>query len=184
MQFTSDTPRGEHIVHGVTVRVPYVFNAGDVLDAEGATYLNKSVAASITNVLGTAARKWADAENELRKDKKHAAHGIKAQPSDYPLQAKLDERFALYTLSGATRAASVAADPVTKFAEAIAGAKVKELYKAKGFKYRDMLKAEDAEHGNVFNKHVAQYIEKNEWVRQLAQTQVDAMKSAASTFEL
>lgn len=178
MDFTPSTPRGSHVVHGVAVSVPYVFAEGDVMGPDTATYLNKAIAGSITNVLGTAARKWADAENEARKNKKHEFHGVEVTAADYPMQSKLDERFALYTLAAGTTRASTPADPTAKFAASIAGEKVKELYKAKGFKYKDMRSAADAEHGSVFAKHVHQYIAANPWVNELAASQVKAMRSA------
>lgn len=183
MEFTETTPRGEHLVHGVAVSVPYIFAEGDTLSADGALYLNKAIGGNITNVLGTAARKWAETENEARKDKKHPAHGVEAKPAHYPLQAELEARFAAYSLSGFNRT-SAATDPVAKFATSIAGEKVKELYHAKGYKFTDMRAAPDEVHGNVFNKHVAQYIAANSWVSDLAKSQVEAMKSNSVELEL
>jgi hypothetical protein len=184
MQFDTNTPRGNHVLHGVPVTLPHVFTVGDVLSAEHAAYLNKAIAIAVLNGAGSAAKRAADDENTKRKDKKHPQHGVEAKVTDFIGQDTLDARFADYSLSGSNRGAGVTHDPVTKFAQSIAGEKIKELYRAKGFKFRTMQTTEHPEHGNMFNAHVAAFIERNPWVREEAQRQVDNMKAHAADIDL
>lgn len=184
MQFTPDTPRGDHIVHGVPVTLPHVFTEGHALSSDEAKYLNKAIAIAVLNGAGSAAKRAADEETKARASKKHEKHGQEVAVTDFITQAALDTRFADYSLSGSNRSSAAAADPVTRFATSIAGEKIKELYRAKGYKFRTMQTTDHPEHGNMFNAHVAEFITRNPWVREEAARQVENMRAHTADIDL
>lgn len=195
----ADAPRGNYKFYDQAVTLPHVYNPGQTLDANLAKYLNQAVATSVGNRFGAAVRRGLEAINEQRaKDFKAGTldaslidnSGKKPVPLPatvtdlgWDFQAKIEEIFADFEpgvsqRGGGTGAAS--GDPVTTEVRRLAGVAVRDLYKAKGIKYMDMLAAKDPANPDhsMYAKHVDQYVEaKGDQLRAIVEAQFAAMKS-------
>lgn len=182
-QIDPASPTATHKFAGHDITVHYPYAEAHVLTAAEAKYLNRTLATTIGNAFASAIRREVDTYNAANPKKP-----ITADTLAWDWQAKFDEMFAAYEPGVSNRSSGTgrtSGDPIAKAAHSIAAAKVKELLASKGKNIRQFMstKAPNSE-VTMFNTLVAQYIERNAWVNELAASQVAAMQSASDDLEL
>lgn len=144
----------------IELTAPYIFTKGYKLTENEAKFLSRAVVSTVGNYFAGGIRR---------------AGAVPSNP-----QEVFDNLFTSYELGVSNRGSGTGAvDPVSKAAHSIASLKVKELITAKGLKVSAFHAAKD-EHGHSkFSTLVAQYVEKNPWVTELAKSQVAAMDAVS-----
>jgi hypothetical protein len=161
---------------GAQVSVPQAFAPGDTLTADAAAWLNGQLATVIGNATGGFFRRHKEAYlKEGGKEKDYTA--------PCSVQAKFDELFADYSLSGNRGSGGVAqsADPVASLARTIATNIVKAKIIAKGLKVKAFMDAkvtdDDGSTISKFTQLVNAEMEKNgEAHTATAQAQIDGSR--------
>lgn len=173
-------PRTMHAVNGVEIEVPYQFTDGHELTANEARFLNRTLASTICNYYAGDMRRAVEAHN-----KAHPKAKITVADLDWDHQAEFDAKFTEYELGVSNRGdgTGTAHDPVSKAMRAIAAAEVKKLITAKGLKIGAFFAAKDDNGVSKFDALVAQFTEKNAWVRTLAERQVEEQAAMADEID-
>lgn len=175
-------PRVMHAVNGVEIEVPYQFTDGHELTANEAKFLNRTLASTICNYYAGDMRRAVEAHN-----KANPKHKITVADLDWDHQAEFDAKFTEYELGVSNRGEGGGAhDPVARAMRAIAAAEVKKLITAKGLKIGAFFAAKIVKNGveiSKFDDNVAQFIERNSWVRTLAERQVEEQAAMADEID-
>jgi hypothetical protein len=196
----AEASRHPHKLRDVTIQVPYTFTEGHALTAPEASFLNRNVAGALINTLGTSIRNKlaaldADRAKEFKAktytgptitdEKTGKVSFAPATMADLSTdwQAEFDAKFADYAVGETNRGEGTGAsnDPVASEAHHIAGQKVREAIKAKGYKISDFHAAKDENGVSKFNLAVARFIEKNDWVMTMAKRNVDERAQATAS---
>jgi len=204
----ADAPTGNYKFYDQSVTLPHVFAPGQTLDDNVARYLNQAVATSVGNRFGAKIRKAVEELNSKRaadfkagtytgplEDVTNAKGEVKGQRPATATAADLGWDFqaeitAVFTdfepgvsQRGGGAGGTPSGDPVANEMRRLAGVAVKDLYKAKGIKYKDMLDAKDPANPDqsMYAKHTSAYLEaKGEQLRAIVEAQFAAMKTMES----
>lgn len=178
MLSTSTNPRINLKVNGVPLTAPAPFSPGDTLDASMAAFLNRQIATAVANPIPSTIKSM-------------IAEGVAAGKSEAELQLNptalqrfYDERYAAYTPGASNRSAATPADPVAKFARAMALDWVKAKIAAKGAKFAAIQKAKTADGSSVLEAMIAKALELNPQFTELAKMQVEAIGEASDDFDV
>lgn len=171
---------------GVDISAPFVYAPGHVLTDNEAKFINRQLVSTIGNILAGAltaqVKKLVDGDPKATppipglSQEDALAKSITDGPGEgKSWQEFYDAKFADYEPGVNNRGEGTGAvqDPVAKLANSIAGDKVKELLKAKNIPFARV-------RGEPFAKLVAQYVEKNAWVSELAKVQIEAIKASGA----
>lgn len=172
-------PRTMHAVNGVEIEVPYQFTADHALTENEARFLNRTLASTICNYYAGDMRRAVEAHN-----KAHPKSKITVADLEWDHQAEFDAKFTEYELGVSNRGEGGGAhDPVARAMRAIAAAEVKKLITAKGLKIGAFFAAKDDNGVSKFDALVAQFTDKNAWVRTLAERQVEEQAAMADEID-
>jgi len=194
----ADAPRGNFKFYDQAVTLPLVYSAGQSLDDNLAKYLNQAVATSVGNRYGAKIRRALEDLNTERaaafkagtytgpmdeSGKKPVPAAATVADLGWNHQAEIEAVFTDFEPGVSGRGGgggAASADPVAAEVRRLAGVAVRDLYKAKGIKYMDMLKAEK-EGKSMFAHHVDAYVEaKGDQLRAIVEAQFAAMKTMES----
>lgn len=197
---TNTTPRQPHTFGGVSISVPYPYEAGHTLSAAEAKQFNVWLATTVGNGFNrklVALRDAANAERVgLHKAKTYTGPmdetgkkpaQITTADLDLDYQSAFDEAFSTYTPGVSNRGSggATSTDPVMKHAQTLAKAKVTELITRKGLKVRDFQTSKTEAGDSKFSELVTSYIAANPWIVDSARAQLAALaEHEAEDFDL
>lgn len=160
MQFDKSTPRKEITIKGVLLKVISPYTAGHTLTEEEANVLNQTLAENLRNNFAPRIKKAIE-----------DVGGDENAVDTKSLQGELNDYTAEYEF-GVRRGGSVAVDPVTKGAIALARDAVKKALKAKGKDLKDFS-------ADQIRELAERAVEANPKFRELAAHQLELKKAAA-----
>lgn len=189
-------PTGNYKFYDQPVTLPHIYTAGQTLDDNLAKFLNQQVATSVGNRFGALVRRELAAKDEANlaafkagtytgdvvgEGKKAAPRPATVADLGMDAQASITAIFTAFEPGVATRGGtSESLDPIAAEMRRLAGVAVRDLYKAKGFKYPDMLAAKyNNTTQSMYGHHVDQYLAaKGDQLRAIVEAQFAAMKDA------